>query len=252
MAIPPRLVKLSIINDLTCPNCGIGQYELMKAIDYCKDVLKLNVAFEIEYLPFRLISTTCLPENAPKVEKSVFFTQKLGEANFKMVEAQIKKWAEEKGVPISFRGVQTQSTIAHRLSRKAYHLGGQEYQLPLIRAYFKEHLEEAKDIGDPEVLADIAARIGFMTKEEALAFLASDELLDEVNNMCDEARSKGITGVPLTIIDGKWALSGGQCSEVFVRIFKKLADAGVHAAPSPFPAPIMDATALHQTVHQVC
>lgn len=72
----------------------------MKAIDYCKDVLKLNVAFEIEYLPFRLISTTCLPENAPKVEKSVFFSQKLGEANFKMVEAQIKKWAEEKGVPM--------------------------------------------------------------------------------------------------------------------------------------------------------
>jgi hypothetical protein len=36
--------------------------------------------------------------------------------------------------------------------------------------------------------------------------------------MCDEARAKGITGVPLVVIDGKWAVSGGQSSEVFVQV----------------------------------
>lgn len=36
--------------------------------------------------------------------------------------------------------------------------------------------------------------------------------------MCDEARSRGITGVPMTIIDGKWAVSGGQSSDVFVQV----------------------------------
>jgi hypothetical protein len=83
---------------------------------------------------------------------------------------------------------------------------------------------------------------------QAIAFLKSDELEDEVNSMCDEARAKGITGVPLVVIDGKWAVSGGQSSEVFVQvrpwfrlcqsaymsivqIFQKLA--GVHAANVP-------------------
>lgn len=36
--------------------------------------------------------------------------------------------------------------------------------------------------------------------------------------MCAEARSKGITGVPMTIIDEKWAVSGGQSSDVFVQV----------------------------------
>lgn len=38
--------------------------------------------------------------------------------------------------------------------------------------------------------------------------------------MCSAARSKGITGVPMTIIDGKWAVSGGQSSEVFIQVRK--------------------------------
>jgi len=54
--------------------------------------------------------------------------------------------------------------------------------------------------------------------EQAVAFLESDELEKEVNTMCDEARSKGITGVPMTIIDGKWAVSGGQSSDVFIQV----------------------------------
>lgn len=36
--------------------------------------------------------------------------------------------------------------------------------------------------------------------------------------MCDDARSKGIAGVPVIIIDGKWAISGGQSSDVFIQV----------------------------------
>jgi predicted DsbA family dithiol-disulfide isomerase len=52
--------------------------------------------------------------------------------------------------------------------------------------------------------------------------LQSDELEAEVNNMCNEARSKGVTGVPMTVIDGKWVLNGGQCSDVFVQVSNAL------------------------------
>jgi hypothetical protein len=96
--------------------------------------------------------------------------------------------------------------------------------------------------------------------EQAVAFLESDELEKEVKTMCDEARSKGITGVPMTIIDGKWAVSGGQSSDVFIQvrnltqsrrksitqgclfcqIFKKLSAAGIHNAPSPFSGPVAE------------
>jgi predicted DsbA family dithiol-disulfide isomerase len=48
--------------------------------------------------------------------------------------------------------------------------------------------------------------------------LESNELEEEINNMCDDALAKGITGVPLILIDGRWGVSGGQSSEVFVQV----------------------------------
>jgi len=225
--MPNRLVKLNVINDLICPNCAIGQHELLSAITYCKEDLKLPLDFQIEFLPFRLINTTVLPQDyEPKIEKTAFFANKFGEERFAQLQESISKWAVEKGVPLTFRGVVSQSTRAHRLSRKAFRLGGMEMQLPFLNAIFRAHLQESKDVADINVLSDVAAEVGMMTKAEAIAFLQSDELEAEVNGMCDEARTKGITGVPLTVIDGKWALSGGQSSDVFVQIFKKLA--GVH------------------------
>ncbi|KAF8207118.1 thioredoxin-like protein [Mycena galopus ATCC 62051] len=224
-----RVVKLSILNDVICPNCAIAQHELLTAISHCKDDLKLPLEFQIEFLPFRLINTTRLPQDyEPKVEKADFFTNVFGAEAFEKFQDTIGKWAMEKGIPISLKGVISQSTRAHRLSRKAYRLGGVQMQLPFLTAIFRVHLQEAKDVGDIGVLSDVAAEVGMMSKAEAIAFLKSNELEDEVNNMCEEARDKGITGVPLVVIDGKWAVSGGQSSDVFVQIFKKLA--GIHAA----------------------
>ncbi|KAJ6630967.1 thioredoxin-like protein [Mycena sp. CBHHK59/15] len=237
-----RVVKLNVVNDLICPNCAIGQHELFSAIAYCKDELRLPLEFQIEFLPFRLINTTLVPQDyQPKVEKSVFFSNIFGADNFLTLQETIAKWGKEKGVPMSFRGVVSQSTRAHRLSRKAFHVGGQDVQLPYLMAIFRVHLEEGKDVADIDVLSDVAAEVGIMSKAEAIAFLKSDELEEEVNNMCNEARAKGVTGVPLTVIDGKWAVSGGQSSDVFVQIFKKLA--GASATSSPFSALVQPPTA---------
>ncbi|KIM40482.1 hypothetical protein M413DRAFT_72880 [Hebeloma cylindrosporum] len=235
-----RVVKLTIITDFACANCCVGQHELLNAINYCQDTLHLPLAFEMEHLPFRLLNTSILAEDTPKVDKEDFLLKHIGKERFSKLQAAISKWAEEKGIPISFRGVMSQTTRAHRLCQKAYKIGGQNLQIPLLCAVFKAHMEDAKDIADINVLAELAESTGTMSKEEALAFLQSDELEKEVNTMCDEARSKGITGVPMTIIDGKWAVSGGQSSDVFIQIFKKLAAAGVHNAPSPFSGPVVD------------
>lgn len=53
---------------------------------------------------------------------------------------------------------------------------------------------------------------------QALKFLASDEGEKEVLDMIADTARKGITGVPFTIIDGKWAVSGGQTTEVFCQV----------------------------------
>ena len=36
--------------------------------------------------------------------------------------------------------------------------------------------------------------------------------------MYEEVRKKGVTGIPLILIDGKWAVKGGQPSDVLVQV----------------------------------
>ncbi|KAF9000712.1 thioredoxin-like protein [Cyathus striatus] len=239
-----RAVKLTVINDFVCVNCCIGEHELLNAITYCKENLQLPLSFELEHVPFRLINPACLNENSPKIEKSTFHSNQIGKEKFAALQNAVSKWADEKGIPISFRGFVSQTTRAHRLCQKAYRVGGQQLQLPVICSIFKVHMEESRDIADVNVLAEVAENTGLMSREDAIKFLESNELEKEVNDMCEAARAGGISGVPVIIIDGKWAVSGGQSSDVFIQIFKKLAAAGVHAAPSPFTEPHVMETEL--------
>lgn len=57
-------------------------------------------------------------------------------------------------------------------------------------------------------------------------FLKSDELLGEVEKQMVEVRRKGVTGVPFVVIDGKWAVSGGQSAETYVQV--RLFDCSSH------------------------
>lgn len=231
-----RVVKLTVITDFVCVSCCIGQHELLEAVDHCKNTLNLPLDFEIEHMPFRLISNNILPKQCPDRYKRQEFLEKfMGKEKFTAMEHNINRWAEEKGIPVSLRGVMSQSTHAHRLALKARKIGGQKLQTPLITAIFKATMQDGRDISDINVLAELAEDGGIMKKADALKFLESDELEKEVDELCSTARGKGVTGVPITVIDEKWAVSGGQSSDVFIQIFKKLAACGVSSAPSPFP-----------------
>lgn len=231
-----RVVKLAVITDFACPSCFVMQHELLAAMSYCKDTLQLPLEFEFQHMPFRLITTNCLkPGNT--MGRIEFYNCHLGQEKSANLRQCLTKWGEEKDIPITWDGVIGHTTSAHRLCMKALEIGGQDPQLATITAIFKADLVEARDISDHNVLSEIAQSVGVLSKNDALKFLDSNELEDEVNSIADAAREKGITGVPVTIIDGKWAVSGGQSSDVFVQIFKKLAAGGVNSCPSHLPGP---------------
>ena len=63
-------------------------------------------------------------------------------------------------------GMVSQTTRAHRLALKAYRTGGQAMQQAVIRQFFYQGCGEGKDIGNYELLADIAAQAGVMGRAE--------------------------------------------------------------------------------------
>ncbi|KIP05038.1 hypothetical protein PHLGIDRAFT_92714 [Phlebiopsis gigantea 11061_1 CR5-6] len=224
---PTKVIKLTVISDIICPWCYIGQRELDNALKMCSD---LPVQVEIEYRPYRIYPSL---SDGQFLEKLQWYESKFGSEKIKTMETMILPRARELGIDLKFTdGIITQTTLAHRLMLKAWKMGGQSTQQALLAALFKGYFEASANIGDTDVLADMAVIAKMMTKEEAVSFLESDELLDEVETMINESKKKGINGVPFIVINGKWAVSGGQTAEIFTQIFTKLAN---HDPTTPRP-----------------
>jgi predicted DsbA family dithiol-disulfide isomerase len=233
-----RVVKVSVISDFSCPFCYIGHKELMDALQHSQD---LPVEFDVEYRPFNLITTLAEGES---IDKKLYYVNKCGGAAHQAEKLKvIRTWGEKIGIDMKFGGVISESSRAHRLSLKAYHLGGQDLQLPILTALFHSHCTLNQDIGNYEVLAQIADDVGMMSKDEALTFLESDELKSEVANYMSAARTGGVKGVPVTVVQGKWAIEGAQKAECFSSIFKKLASNSESAPGTPIPGPICQTSA---------
>ncbi|THH21290.1 hypothetical protein EW146_g234 [Bondarzewia mesenterica] len=230
-----RKVKLIVLSDFLCPWCYVGYRELQTAISQCAT---LPITFELEYRPF-ILHPGLTDEG---IDKHEYLMRKFGKAKTDCIMQMAKTRGEAAGINFSFSGIVSQSTRAHRLVMKAMAVGGSSAQQALLRLIFKAYMEEEQDIADIDNLSEMAECAGVMSKKEAAEFLKGVECLAEVEQQVTEARAKGVTGVPFTIIDGKWAVSGGQTADVFVKIFKKLAQTP-DSSPSHSEAPIAVPTA---------
>ena len=200
---------IEIVSDLVCPWCYIGQRRLERALrhDGAPAPRLLWRAFQLN------------PDMPPDgVPRQAYLAAKFGGTFHagRIYEAIGEAGAAE-GIRFEFDRIERtpNSLNAHRLKRHARrHRVEPDVTERLYRAYF----EQARDIGAPGVLADIAAEAG-LDRAEAVRYLASDEDRAAVLGEDIGARRQGINGVPCVIIDGKYALSGAQEPEFFLPLF---------------------------------
>ncbi|KAI0749423.1 thioredoxin-like protein [Daedaleopsis nitida] len=224
----PGEVSLVVISDIVCPWCYIGQRELQKAIEDVATDCDLKI--KVEHRPFLLQPSM---DESVALDKATWYLEKFGETKLEQIKSMVISRAKEVGIDIRFEGWVSQTIRAHRLSRKAYELGGQEMQEKFLDKLFYAYFTEGKNISDADILGEAAEEVGMMSKAKVVDFLESNEYQEEVEQMAVDARKKGVTGVPFTIINGRWAVSGGQSAEVYAQIFRKLAGKGpLHAIPN--------------------
>ena len=104
---------------------------------------------------------------------------------------------------------------SHRLIRHAEAAGLQDQ---VVQGLFDAYFLEARDIGDHEVLVEVAAAAG-LDAETARAYLASDQDAEAVRADDAKARHIGIQGVPTYIVNDKYVLSGAHPPEVLFNMF---------------------------------
>lgn len=112
--------------------------------------------------------------------------------------------AAKLGMTMKLPPLQPRSRLAHEAAHWARTQGRfDEYHAAVFRALF----ERGEDIGDPSVLADLAAGLG-LDPESLRGALASHEFEASVTEDEEEAGALGLTGVPAFVADRKAALTG--------------------------------------------
>jgi predicted DsbA family dithiol-disulfide isomerase len=112
---------------------------------------------------------------------------------------------------------------AHKLLVWALESAGPEVQNRLKLALFDAHFGQRRNLGDHDVLVDIAASVG-LGREAAAAALISTELAAHVRAEEQAAFDMNITGVPAMLIEGKFLIPGAQEPETYADALRRVAE----------------------------
>lgn len=206
---PPRIsLSLEVVIDLVCPWCYIGTRRLRRTLRRRPDL-----AVAITWRPFLL--NPDMPRAG--LSRSEYILRKFGgEERARRLHASIATLGRGEGIAFHFERIRrTPSSIdAHRLVRFAAASGRAD---AAVEALFAAHFTDGHDIGDPAVLAAIAAALG-LDPARLRRLLASDADVDVIQAENLRAHRIGINGVPCFVVAGRHAIAGAQEPEVLERL----------------------------------
>lgn len=209
-------MKIDVYADIACPWCYIGMKRLQAAA-----AQRPALALERIWRPFQL-----QPQLPPTgVEWSSFAAKKFGPPERQQqMFAYVQQAGAPDGVTFRFDLVQkaNNTTDAHRLVLWAQ---AQGRAWPMAEALFQAYFTDGKDLNDFDALVAAAEGAGF-DGEGARALLASAQFRDAVAAAQTAANAVGVTGVPFYVFDDKYAVSGAQPVDVFVRALDMTAGGG--------------------------
>lgn len=209
------MTKLEIFSDPICPWCFIGKTRLDRALAKTPDH-----PFEISWYPFQL--NPDMPKGG--MDRRAYLEAKFGGRDGAVrVYGQIAETAEADGIEVDFGAIQrTPNTIdAHRLIHWA---GVEGCQNAAVDALFAAYFQEGRDIGDIEVLGDIADSVG-LDAAVILKLLKTEEDIETIRKADMAARKMGVNSVPTFIVGGAHAVPGAQPTALWEQVLRELAAA---------------------------
>jgi predicted DsbA family dithiol-disulfide isomerase len=201
------LTTLRVFTDFVCPWCYLGTARVEK--------LKQNFDIDVRWIYFPLHPDT--PSEGLAL-KDLFAGRNF---DLEAIHARLNALLDAEGLPHGPRAYTYNSRLAQELAKWSdSQPGGDAVHRALYRAYFVD----ARNIGDVEVLVQIAQSAG-LSAQAAREVLASRSFRNAVDADWEEARRSGVTGVP-SFIAGNNRVAGAQPYEVLAELLRT-----VRAAP---------------------
>lgn len=206
-------VEVDIVSDFVCPWCWLGYKQFLQAADKTKP--RPNLSFR----PYMLDDT--LPEEGADYKE--YMKVKFGDkpdSRWTSMREHLETVGPDAGIQFDFKSITRRPNTlnAHRLMRWAQ---GQDLGPACAEHLFRAFMENGEDIGDLDVLCQIAGVIG-MDVDIVRELLVSDKDKIDIQNEILFFRNLGVSGVPTFIYAGQMAVTGAQPPETHRKV---LADA---------------------------
>ena len=218
------VVTIDIYSDVVCPWCYIGKRKFEAGLELLAGE-DLGVDFDVTYRPFQLDPTAAPGAAQPVIET---YAKKFGgPEQAAQILQTVTERAAEAGIEFHMdRALRANTLLAHRLLWLAVQPESPVAQADLKERLLKAYFTDGLNIGDPEVLADCAAEIGF-DRDAVIEFLESDRGAAEVAAELAEGREEGVTAVPTFVFEGRWAVPGAQEPETYSQVLRKMAASAI-------------------------
>lgn len=206
-------LKIQIWSDVMCPFCYIGKRKIEEALNQFEN--KDSVA--IEWKSFQLDPSFVATPNESIIDHLAEKYRKDNDWAQTMI-ANMTENAKRSGLDFHFeKAILANSLNAHRLLHlaKKHNLANELEEL-----LFKAYLTDGKNVNDLQTLVSLGIEVG-LEKDTIEEVLHSDIYTSEVRHDQEVAQSIGATGVPFFVFDNKYAISGAQPADVFLKTLEK-------------------------------
>lgn len=214
-------ITVQVWSDVVCPWCYIGKRRLEEAL---REVGSADIT--VVWRAFQLDPSAPRPGDAGHGQgMAEHLGQKYGGgvAAGQQMADQMTQVAAEAGLDFKLDLTGNGNTTdAHRLLHLAMETdtdgSGQQDALKerLLAAFFTE----GRDVSDSQVLSALAVEVG-LPAERVDQVLTSEEFAAQVRTEMAQAQAYGASGVPFTVIDGKYGISGAQPASVFAEAIQR-------------------------------
>jgi len=199
-------MRVDIWSDIVCPWCYIGKRHFEQGL------AGFGPRDEIEVVYHAFELDPSIPPGAGTPILDLLATKYgMTREQAAQAEAGVAAKAEAAGLPFTGSRVMGNTFDAHRLVRLGRERGVQEQ---VLQALYEAYFGAGKPVFEAAELTGLAAAAG-LDAAQAAQVLADGTYADAVREDEAQASSLGISGVPFTVLDGRYAVSGAQPPEAF-------------------------------------
>lgn len=207
-------MQIDLFHDTACPWCRIGKRHLQLALAQWEGE-PVQVLYRTFFLNQRI--------PAAGEDFKPYMQAKAGGRNpLEQMFAGPRQAGERVGLRFDFDAIirAPNTLLSHRLIA----LAPDSHKEAVIDAVYAAYFEQGRDIGNLEVLADIAGEAG-LERAAMRESLLTDAAQEQVLADAQWAQQAGISGVPFFIVNDKYAWSGAQPPDAILRMLRQI-DAG--------------------------